>query len=186
MSLIHNIQRCLLSTLLTFMPAHTIYLAYHLSRYCFFLSLCIGRLTESIYSYVMGIQSYDMDVRFLFLNYSMYFILNIIIIKWCIIEIIEIYYGPEQFCILFISWVFHAGSFACCVKIVQEIISTLEYVKIAWLLDNWIIRNQRFLVICLIICIFFFFILLCTNYYSLSPIEISSRIRLSDSSSSVE
>ena len=96
------------------------------------------------------------------------------------------YNGPEQFHIVFISWVCHARSFARCVKLVQEILSTFEYVKIDWLLDNWIIRNCRFLMICLIICIFFFVYALWKNSDSLSSVEISSTIMIFDLYSYVE
>ena len=71
----------------------------------------------------------------------MHYITNIFIGKWCTFAIITICYGPEQLHIVFISWGCHAGLFACCVKVVQDIPSIFKYVKIAWLLDNWIIRN---------------------------------------------
>ena len=75
--------------------------------------------------------------------------------------IIEIYYGPVQFRIVFISWVCYARLFAHCVKLVKYIPPTLEYVKIDWLHENdWIIGNSMFLVLCLVICIFSLFTLL--------------------------
>ena len=85
-----------------------------------------------------------------------------------------------------ISWGCHAYSFAHCVKLVQEIISTFEYFKIVWILDNWIIFNQRFLMICLIICIFFFVYNFSKHSDSLSSVELSSMIMIFDSSPSVE
>ena len=55
---------------------------------------------------------------------SIYCIYNIIIRQWCTITIISIFYGSEQFYIVFISWGFHARSFTRCVNPVQEILPT--------------------------------------------------------------
>ena len=122
----------------------------------FILSLCIGHdgiLDEIIHSYVIGI-------RFLFYNDYMYCISSLLIGKWCTVTIIVICYGYTKFRILFFSLGCHAHSFTRCVNLVKEILSTLEYIKIYWLLDkyfildNWIIRNCRFLMLWLIIFIF--------------------------------
>ena len=86
----------------------------------------------------------------------MYCVSNILIRWCCTVTIIAICYGPQQLRIIFISRVFHARSYAHCVNIVQEILTTFEYVKISRLLDKCIIRNKRFIIICLVICIFFF------------------------------
>ena len=101
--MIHNIQCRLVSTLLTFLPAHLINLASHLSRSFFILSLRILSLTEIIHSYIMGIRSYVMGIGFLFCNDFIYSILNIPIVQWCYDTIIAICYGPEKFRIIFIS-----------------------------------------------------------------------------------
>ena len=113
-------------------------------------------MTKSIRNYVLGILSYIMGIQFLFCNIFMYCFSNILIRYWCIVTLIAIYYGHQKFHIVFISWVWHECSFASCVKLVQNISTALEYVKIARILDNWIIRNQRFLMIFFIICIFLF------------------------------
>ena len=78
-----------------------------------------GRLTESIHSYVVGIQSYVMGICFLFCNDAMYFISNLLIGKRCKVAIIAIYYGPEKFRIVFIPWGFNARLFIHCIKLVH-------------------------------------------------------------------
>ena len=101
------------------------------------LSLCImcdRLLTEIIHSCVMGL-------RFLFYNDSTYCILNLLIVQWFTVKIIAICYGYLQFCIVFVSWSSHTRSFVPCATLVQDMFSTFEYVKIAHLIDYWIIRK---------------------------------------------
>ena len=133
----------------------------------------------------MGIQIYVMGSQFFFCNESMYCISNILILRWCIVAIIPICYGPEYLRIVFIYWGCHTRSFTHCVKLVQGIFSTFEYVKIACLLDNWIIRNRMFLMLFLIICIFFFvydfvdafwFTLICINFINDNAFDLSSSV----------
>ena len=124
----------------------------------------------------MGIRNYVTFLRFLSYNESTYCVSNIIIVQWCTVTIIAICYDYLQFCMVFISWSCHACSFVSCIELVQDILSTFKYVKISWLLDNWIIRNCRFLILCLIPCVFFSVYILWMHYDSLSSIELSSTI----------
>ena len=127
-----------------------------------------------------------MGLCFLFCHYSAYFISNIFIGQWCTVTIIAICYGSIQFCMVFISWSWHARLFVRLSKLAQEILYTSECVKIAHLIENWIIRNWRFLRICLILCVFFLFMFLLTHSDSLSSVELSSEMTNFDSSLYVE
>ena len=134
----------------------------------------------------MGIQSYIMGIWFLIWKYFMRFLLILLIQWFCIIAVIAIFYGPQQLRIVFISWVCHSRLFALRVKLVQDILTTFEYDKIYWLLDKCIIRNQMFLMLCLIICFFSLFTLSWTHSNSFFSVELSSTITLFDSPSSIE
>ena len=45
-----------------------------------------------------------------------------------------------------------------CVNLVQYIISTIKYVIIGWILDNWIILNHRLPMLCIILCVISLFL----------------------------
>ena len=91
-------------------------------------------------------------------NDSIYCISNLLIGQCYTVPIISICYGPLQFCIVFISCGCYSRLFALCVKLVQYILPTFEYVKIDWLLENnLIIYNCRFLILCLFLCNFLIF-----------------------------
>ena len=124
--------------------------------------------------------------RFLFYNDSTYFISKIIIGQWCTVTIIAICYDYLKLCMVFISWSCHARSFVPRIKLVQDILSTFKYVKISRLLDNWIIRNCRFLIICLIPCVLFSVYVLLIHSDSLSSVELSSTMIPFEFSLSVE
>ena len=141
--------------------------------------MCDRLLTEIIHSCVMGL-------RFLFYNDSTYCILNLLIVQWFTVKIIAICYGYLQFCIVFVSWSSHTRSFVPCATLVQDMFSTFEYVKIAHLIDYWIIRKWRFLIICLMLCVFFLVFVLWTHSDSLSSIKLSLTMMPFDSSSYVE
>ena len=127
-----------------------------------------------------------MVTRFLFCNDSMYCILNILIGKWCTIAIIEICYGPEQFRILFISWGYHVRSFAHCVKIVQEVLSTFEYDKQPGSLTTGSSVTKDFSYSASFFEYFPLFTILWMHSDSLSSVELSPKMVIFDFSLSVE
>ena len=96
--------------------------------------------------------------------------------------------GSYTFTYSIFLWGCHERLFTRVIKIIQEVFTALEWVKGARLIDDWIICNRRFLILCFINCIFFLFvlILLWTLYDSLYSVEILSTITLSDSILSAE
>ena len=107
-------------------------------------------MTECIRSYAIGVKYW-----FLF-NYFTYCFLDILILWWCIVAVIVISQSLIHFRILSVSWGCHARSFARGVNPVQNMFTTLKYVKKARPIDNCIMCNQSFFMLCFINCIFFF------------------------------
>ena len=149
------------------------------------LSLCIGRdrgLTESIHSHVIGIQNYVTLFLFRFCHDFTDYLSKLLIGKWCIVIIIIVNSSFQHLLKVFIFWGGHACLFILPVKSIQNISTTLEYVKIYRnLMCNW-----RFLIIGLILCVFYFVNILWTHSDSSSSVANLLTIMSFYSSSSVE
>ena len=136
------------------------------------LFLCIGRdrsLTESIHSHIIGVTFGFAFLLFRFCHDYTDCLPKLLIWQWCIVIIILISYSFQQLCIVFVFWGVHARSFICHIKSVQNIPTTIEYVKIS----EHFMCNWRFLILCLNICFFlfvytfvnaFWFIFLCRKF----------------------
>ena len=121
----------------------------------FNISLYIGRdgvLTEGIHSHIIGVM---FGIKFFLFRFCHDFtdrLTKLLTRQWYIVTIIMVNYSFHQSHIVFFFGGGHARFFIFHFKSVKNILTTFEYVKIAW----HFICHWRFLILCLIICIFFF------------------------------
>ena len=127
-----------------------------LSRHACNLSLgwwngAMVKCLNGIYGHMIGVTSGVTFFLFRFCHDSADCLLNFLVGQWYIVEIIVIDWRFQHLRIVLLFWGCHAHLFIRHIKSIQKLSLTFEYVKIS----RNIIFNWRFLILCLIRCVFF-------------------------------